>query len=616
MVILSKFPKKVLATLIIFAVVASFSASLIPSVAAGSAWTRSGSEVTAAGDTVSYVFSLSGDNEDFSLSTSSLPSGWSATFFYGNQQINSINVQGIESVSVTMEITTNSSTLPGNYSFYFIASSSSETLQYSLNLEILSPNGLLEMSSPYPSTDVKLGQVATYQVTVTNNLGISEYMILNATIPSNWSTDFVANGKYISAIYLPAGGSQSITVELTPATSESAGTANFTIMATSQDGSVNATLNLTANVYETSTNQNIVMTCTYPSVSATVGQSISYPIMLSNEGSTGELLNLNCTAPSGWNVSYTATGLSGVGVNSIYLTAGSSQSLTLVATPPYGESLGNASFLLNAIDTYGNVEANLVLNASIVQPTGEVNVLSTFTVMTANVGSTLQYPLTIENSRSVDTTLNLSAVVPQGWSAVFYSGSNQISNIVLTSEESTSLVLKVTPPSSVTLGNYTVTINAQSSDGTVNQQLNLTADLLGSYSISATPGAYSTSIATGGSTSITVTVTNTGQSTITSLSLDVTPPDSTWTITTAPSKVQSLSAGESATFTMQITSPSDTVAGDYLMSVTATSDQASSSSFQVRVTDNASTSWVWIGLLIAIVAVIAMIFLFRKFGRR
>jgi uncharacterized membrane protein len=572
--------------------------------------------VTTAGDTVSYAFSLSGAGEDFSLSASGLPSGWSAAFFYGNQQISSINVQGGESVPVTMEITTNSSTAPGNYSFDFVASSTSETLYYPLSLEILSPNGEFQMSSPYPSTNVELGQEASYQITVTNSLGIGEYVNLNASAPSGWSASFTANGKYISALYLSAGSSQSITVDFTPASGESAGAANFTAMATSQDGSVNASLRLTANAYAPSVNQNIAMACTYPSVSATEGQSISYSIMLSNEGATGELLNLNCTAPSGWNVSYTATGISGVGINSIYLAAGSSQSLTLVATPPSGEPSGNASFLLSAIDSYGNVEATLGLNASIVQPTGEVNLLSTFTVMTANIGSTLEYPITIENNRAVDTTLNISALVPQGWSAVILSGSNQISNIVLTGGESASLVLKVTPPSTVGLGNYTIALAAQSSDGSINQQLNLTADLTGSYSISATPEAYSTSLNTGGSTTLTVTVTNTGLSALTSLSLDITPPDSTWTITNTPSEVQSLAPGDSTTFTMQITSPSDTVAGDYLMSVTATSDQASSSSFQVRVTDNASNLWVWIGLIIAIIAVVGMIFLFRKFGRR
>jgi uncharacterized membrane protein len=251
-----------------------------------------------------------------------------------------------------------------------------------------------------------------------------------------------------------------------------------------------------------------------------------------------------------------------------------------------------------------------------VATTGEVNLLSTFTVLTANVGSTLSYPITVENHESADITLNLSSVLPQGWSAVFMYGNNQISNIVLTSQESVNLVFDVTPPSTASIGNYTIAVDAQSSDGTVNQQLNLTADLLGSYGLSATPEAYSAQLTSGGSTSMTVTVTNTGQSTVTSVKLDVTPPDSTWSVTTSPLEVQSLAPGASATFTVQVTSPSDAVAGDYLLSATASSDQVSSSSFQVRVTVNASTLWVYIGLLIAIIAIVAVVLLFRKYGRR
>jgi uncharacterized membrane protein len=596
----------------------SFSITLIPSVAATSVTTTSNYEVATAGDTVSYVLSIGGvigPVQNFTLSASGLPTGWSASFFDGNQQINSINIQGSETATITMKVSTLPNASSGTYDFSFVTTGGSNgEAVYPLQLELLPLQEGIQMTSSYPSVAADVGQPITYPVTITNAGETGEYINLNATTPSGWTFSFQASdGKSIEALYLNAGESQQFTFVATPSSVETTGAATFTVNATSADGSATSSLQLSADVSQV---RDVQLTCAYPHVSQQEGQSVSFPITLSNEGTSGELLNLSYVAPAGWTASYTGAGLGGTELNSIYLAAGNSQSLTFEVTPASTEALGNASFTLVAVSSDGEVNSSLGLLVSVVPPSGEINLLSTFTVMTANVGSSLSFPLTIENTRSIDTTLNLTATVPDGWSAVFMSGNNEVSSVSLTSQQSINLDLVVTAPSTVNIGNYPIDIIVNSSDGTVNQQLSLTADLLGSYSLTATPEAYSTQVSSGGSTSMAVTVANTGESPVTSIKLDVTLPDSTWSETTSPIEIQSLAPGDSTTVTLQLTNPSSTVAGDYLVSVSAAGDQVSSSSFQIRVTVNASTSWIYVGLLIAIIAVIAVALMFRKYGRR
>jgi uncharacterized membrane protein len=62
--------------------------------------------------------------------------------------------------------------------------------------------------------------------------------------------------------------------------------------------------------------------------------------------------------------------------------------------------------------------------------------------------------------------------------------------------------------------------------------------------------------------------------------------------------------------------PGDTEAGDYLVTMQAISDQLESDEIDVRITANASNTWGYIGIGLAVVAVMAAVLLFRRFKRR
>jgi uncharacterized membrane protein len=114
---------------------------------------------------------------------------------------------------------------------------------------------------------------------------------------------------------------------------------------------------------------------------------------------------------------------------------------------------------------------------------------------------------------------------------------------------------------------------------------------------------------------LSVDVANWGYSTITSIYIDAAIPDD-WKITTTPSQIATLNPKQSATFNLIVETSTDTVAGDYLITVQAFSDQVESDDADVRVTAKASTSWGYIGIGLALIIVIGLAFTFTRFKRR
>jgi len=92
-----------------------------------------------------------------------------------------------------------------------------------------------------------------------------------------------------------------------------------------------------------------------------------------------------------------------------------------------------------------------------------------------------------------------------------------------------------------------------------------------------------------------------------------------WEIAVTPSQVSTITPMASETFTLVVETPSDTVAGDYIITVQAMSDQAESelsSDSDLRVTAKASTSWGLIGIGLAGIAIIGLVIAFTRFKRR
>jgi len=326
-----------------------------------------------------------------------------------------------------------------------------------------------------------------------------------------------------------------------------------------------------------------------------------------------EAVKLMWVIPTGWTIQF--INAEKTDVLSLFLKAVQSEKLTVKVTPSVDATIGVYNMTVSAVSKDGKLRASLDLTANLRETTGEVEVISTFKEATLEAGKVLQVPIQIWNKGDKDTLTLLQVLsIPANWKAAFNYEDVYVSQILVEASEAISLKLEVTPPSIVDVGSYSVVFAAKTENGVV-LQIDLGVNIVGSYKLGLELSTLYTTVNTGSSTSFTVKVTNTGQSPVTTLSLNVVAPDG-WGVSVTPMQVTSLASRDSYTFNVVTQIPESTVAGDYMITLKAQSDQVSSGETQLRVTASASTSWGLIGVAMVVIVIIALVVVFRKFSRR
>lgn len=362
-----------------------------------------------------------------------------------------------------------------------------------------------------------------------------------------------------------------------------------------------------------------LISCRFPGRAVTPGDAVQFQIRLKNPFDVKMRFIISVDhVPTGWTFSVKDT--SDKYVTQVILDTDESADLVVEVTPPDTAKIGEEHRLLFNVKSFeGKLLESLPLDVTLVKSEEEVeegvNIAVKFPEIMIEVGKILQYPITIINLGSVDRLLSLSVEPPTDWKAVFKYGTLEVSRLSVESGKSENLIIEATPPSTVSIGSYTIPVHVSSEDGAIYEETNLKATIVGSYVLSLEPSTLLTSVTAGSSTTFTAKITNTGYTPVTSLSLSVATTGG-WDVSITPVRVDSLKPLESHTFTVVAKTTADTVAGDYLITLRALSDQAKSDQVQVRVTVTVPTSWGLIGVGIAAGMVIALMFAFIKFRRR
>ncbi|OGD47887.1 hypothetical protein A3K69_06140 [Candidatus Bathyarchaeota archaeon RBG_16_57_9] len=441
--------------------------------------------------------------------------------------------------------------------------------------------------------------------TVTNNGDLQENVVFSISAPDGWVTRVTDSIGQVESVLLNKG-SQSFTLEIrVPDSATDTGVISLTATGTSE-------ASLVFEITPVMSTDDIQLHSTYLSISEEQGKTIELPLTVSNVGEVDKTVSLEAEAPSGWTATFkTSTNLV---VRSLYLKPGDSVSMKMVLKPADGAQTGDYEVQVRAVDQMG-IPASLVLGVSLIEATSELEVISTFTDVTVTAGSSITFPIAVWNTGEKDALCLLTVPeAPENWKTVFISGDIEVSSLLIAAGESTTVKLRVTPPNSVETGVYVLLASVASDDG-AETILPFNVNVAGSYELSLELSTLYRTTTIGEALSFTAKVTNDGQSPVTTAYLDVTLPGD-WEATITPAQVSSLAPRASTTFTVEVSTPADTVAGDYLVSVKAYSDQLESSSIDLRVTAQASSTWGYVGFGLVAVAVIGVYFGFRKFKRR
>ena len=239
-----------------------------------------------------------------------------------------------------------------------------------------------------------------------------------------------------------------------------------------------------------------------------------------------------------------------------------------------------------------------------------------------NSGVTFNYNVALTYSGNDTVITNLTTVSPPGWKPTITFTGKEISSIPIGpmnygSPDSKTLSVSLSPNQGTLPdpGEYKLTLKATA--GQLNQTIDLTAVVKAKYqfSMSTDTGNLATRATAGKDSHFLINLKNTGSVPLEDLNLSVSKPES-WKVTFSPEKIASLGAGQSIQEDVTISPPSGkTVAGDYMITISSSNSQVSSS-MDVRVTVETSSIWGLISIVIIIVVVAGLAFLFMKLGRR
>ena len=247
-----------------------------------------------------------------------------------------------------------------------------------------------------------------------------------------------------------------------------------------------------------------------------------------------------------------------------------------------------------------------------------------FPKMDAIAGGEFVYEIEATYFGAEDRDFDLRTTAPPGWEVYMtppYEKDKKISAVRLTTTFSavgTKFRLVVTAPffPLPEPGEYVITLEAVSDDG-IQTVTELTAVITARYTLAVIPSAerYNTTATVGEENVFSIEVGNLGTAPIDNITFSTTKPDG-WIVEFSPEKIELLDAFSDQSVNVTIKPPTETIAGDYVVSVRASGKQIAANEIDIRVTVESPTIWGWVGVGIILVVIAGLAVIFMRLSRR
>jgi len=207
---------------------------------------------------------------------------------------------------------------------------------------------------------------------------------------------------------------------------------------------------------------------------------------------------------------------------------------------------------------------------------------------------------------------------PTGWLAAVAKGTTEARTINLESGSAQSLKLIAAETISQEPGEYDfkVTFKSAVEGDSLEESIVLTAVITATYDINLTTktGILSTDITAGKDNHYKLILTNNSSTSVENISLTSTEPEG-WQVDFDSKEIETIEAGEEKEIDVTINPPEKTIAGDYMMTFKASSEN-SEDEVELRVTVETSTIWGIVGIGIIVIVIVGVAIIFTRLGRR
>lgn len=329
--------------------------------------------------------------------------------------------------------------------------------------------------------------------------------------------------------------------------------------------------------------------------------------------------------PKGWDVNfnsrYPSYPIRSVMVQGSDQSSNKTTTVEFKAKVPAGAKPGNYQMKVLAKDTAGKTHYAEVMNFRVTTKkvaTGGLKLTSQYPVLTAGAGQTLKFTVDLKNETNKPLTASLTAKPPEGWAVRFKPqyGDQQISSIQLKENATETLSVEIDSPARASAKEYPVTINARAGAFEATTDVKVTLKGIPDLRVATRQDTLNTAITAGTKASVDLFVGNAGTAPVRNLNFLATKKPQKWTVDFKPDKIDVVNPGEVREIKAEILAPARTIAGDYMLTFTPNSPNASAKAVDFRVTVTTPSLWNWVGFGIVGLVVIGLAAVFFRLGRR
>jgi uncharacterized membrane protein len=353
----------------------------------------------------------------------------------------------------------------------------------------------------------------------------------------------------------------------------------------------------------------LTLTTPYPGVVVEAGDQVSFALTVAAPEPTDVTLTAE-GVPDGWTSAFRGGGFE---LDSV--TAGpTAPEVSFDVTVPPDAAEETFEFTVVASGGGETVEVPLQVRVS-AQAGGEVTLTPDFPGLRAPAGETVTFNVELNNGTPSDLQFELDSSAPAGWDVTAQpSAEAQASTIQVAAGSAETITVEATSPPQVEAGQYPITVQATSPEAEVSAEM--IVEVVGSYALElSTPEQrLNAEVNAGGTSEIQLLLTNSGTAPLQGVQLSATPP-SDWEVTFDTPVIEQIPAGESVVATASVTPSDQAVAGDYVITFNADSEEATGS-VDIRTTVNPSAVWGFVGIGLIALTLAGLAFVFRRFGRR
>ena len=352
------------------------------------------------------------------------------------------------------------------------------------------------------------------------------------------------------------------------------------------------------------------LTTDYPAVTVAPGQTVTLDLEVTS--SRRERVGLQVVeAPERWTTRLRGGGFE---VQAVYADPTSPPTVQLSVGVPDDAGPGLGRVVVRATAPSGS--SDLVVDLTVGDAgSGAGELTADFPEVRGAASDTFRFDLSLRNDATRAVTYGLEANGPQGWQVTARpSAQEQAATLTVEPGSTATIQVQADPPDDVAAGRYPIAVRATGAGAPLETELEV--EVVGdvAFTLTTVGERVDTSGSAGRVTSIALQVVNEGSAPLEQLTLTGSPPTG-WQVEFEPDTVESIAPGETARVTANIRPPGDAVAGDYVVSLTSSAG-GSSESLDIRFAVKTSFGWGVIGVFVILLAIGAIVFVFRRFGRR